>query len=153
MNLFSRKHDFEINVNGISAVEKVIIGEIEQFILIQAEEISNPVLLFLHGGPSMPLPGVSSRSRDYTIATNTKELVKNFILVFWDQRGTGKSYHKNIPQSTMNISQFVLDTIELTDYLRERFNKDKIFLAAHSWGTILGLKVISHKTRRCSRNT
>lgn len=121
----------------------MLIGEVEQSILIQAEEKTKPVLLVLHGGPSMPLPGVSSRGRDYTIVTNTKELVKHFVLVFWDQRGTGKSYHKNIQESTMNVSQFVSDTINLTDYLRKKFNKEKIFLVGHSWGTILGLKVVS----------
>lgn len=145
MVLFSGKHDYVIGENGISAIEKVWIGEMEQTILIQTEEKSNPILLLLHGGPSLPLPGVSSRGRDYTITTNTKELVKNFVLVFWDQRGTGQSYNKRIMKDTMNVSQFVSDTIELTDYLRSRFNKEKIFLAGHSWGSILGLTAISQQ--------
>jgi pimeloyl-ACP methyl ester carboxylesterase len=115
-----------INKNGVSEVEKVLIGELKQTILIQAEEVTKPVLLLLHGGPSMPFPGVSSRGRDYTIVTNTKELVKHFVLVFWDQRSTGKSYHRGIPQKTMNVSQFVADKIELTDYLRERFFQKNI---------------------------
>lgn len=144
LGFFSRKLDFVINKHvGLSAVNKVMIGGIEQTILIQAEDVTKPVLLFLHGGPSMPIPGVSSRGRDYTIATNTKELVKNFVLVLWDQRGTGKSYDSNIAQETMNVSQFVADTIELTDYLRNRFEKEKIFLVGHSWGTVIGLNAAS----------
>lgn len=139
MKFFSKQPDFIIGENGISTVRKVPIGGIDQTILIQGEDLTKPVLLLLHGGPSMPIPGVSSRGSDYTIATNTKRLVENFILIFWDQRGTGKSYHPSIPQDSMNIEQFVSDTIELTDYLRETFEQEKIFLAGHSWGSIIGL--------------
>jgi pimeloyl-ACP methyl ester carboxylesterase len=49
-------------------------------------------MLFIHGGPSMPVPGVSCRGVDYVLITTTKELVKHFTIVYWDQRGTGKSY-------------------------------------------------------------
>lgn len=145
---FSNKLDFLISQEGINIVEKVNIGGIQQSILIQADDKTKPVLLFLHGGPSMPLPGVSSRGMDYTIATNIKELVKNYILVFWDQRGTGKSYNKYIPKHTMNVSQFVNDTIELTDYLRKKFKREKIFLVGHSWGSIIGLKAVSQQPQK-----
>jgi pimeloyl-ACP methyl ester carboxylesterase len=42
----------------------------------------------------------------------------------------------------MTINQFVNDTIEVTNYLRERFQQDKIYLIGHSWGTILGLLAV-----------
>lgn len=142
MKFFSKKHDFIIGEHGISTVDTVTIGGIDQTILIQGVDVTKPVLLLLHGGPSLPLPGVSSRGYDYTIVTNTRQLVKHYILVFWDQRGTGKSYHKSIRQDSMSVAQFVSDTIELTDYLRKRFDQDKIFLAGHSWGSIMGLMAI-----------
>jgi pimeloyl-ACP methyl ester carboxylesterase len=141
LNLF-HKPDFTIPSEGIDSVEQVRIGGIYQTILIQSIARNLPVLLFLHGGPSMPLPGVSSQGKDYTVATNTKELVKHFTLVFWDQRGTGKSYHKNIPQETMNFEQFVQDANEMTDFLLKRFNQQKIYLAAHSYGTLIGMYLI-----------
>lgn len=130
--------DFMIGEDGIDCIKTINIGGIEQTILMQGEDRTRPVLLVLHGGPSMPLPGVSARGCDYTIVTNTKELIKHYVVVFWDQRGTGKSYHKSIPQETMAIAQFVSDTIELTDYLRAAFKQEKIFLVGHSWGTIIG---------------
>ena len=137
MKLLSRKPDFTILEGGIDSVEKVMLGGIEQTILIQAQNDENPVLLFLHGGPSTPIPGVACRGKDYTVATNTRELVKHFVLVFWDQRGTGKSYHPHIPEESLSIKQFVSDANELTDILRNRFKKEKIFLAGHSWGSTL----------------
>jgi pimeloyl-ACP methyl ester carboxylesterase len=142
LKLFTAKPDFVISKTGISSVEKVRLGEIDQYILIQAEDTTKPVLLFLHGGPSMPVPGVSNRGKDYTLATNTKELIKNFVLVFWDQRGTGKSYNSRIDQETMTLSQFISDGNELIDFLRERFSREKIFLVGHSWGSLLGLSLV-----------
>ncbi|MFC0211441.1 alpha/beta fold hydrolase [Paenibacillus chartarius] len=143
-----QKKDFTIPPTGISEVATLAIGGIPQTILIQAVHPDKPVLLFLHGGPSMPIPGVNSRSRDYALATATKELVKHYVVVFWDQRGTGRSYRPDIPPGTMRISQFVSDAEELTDYLRERFRQDKIVIAAHSWGTVIGLTLaakVPHK--------
>lgn len=144
--LLSRR--YVIPKGGISEVEKLSIGGIEQTILIQATKSSNPILLFLHGGPSMPLPGVSSRGMDYTVATNTKELVKHFIVVFWDQRGTGKSFQNSIPKESMNLQQFIRDADELTDYLRKRFKKEKIFLAAHSFGSLIGLNLVKQSPEK-----
>ncbi|MFC0472400.1 alpha/beta fold hydrolase [Halalkalibacter kiskunsagensis] len=143
MGLFSKPDDFIISESGISKVEKVFVGGIEQYILIQGESSKKPVLLFLHGGPSMPLPGVSCRGLDYTIITNVKKLVQHYTVVFWDQRGTGKSYNQSISQESMTIAQFIADANELTEYLRKTFKQEKIFLVAHSWGTILGLKLIT----------
>ncbi|MBM7648216.1 pimeloyl-ACP methyl ester carboxylesterase [Bacillus ectoiniformans] len=143
-----KKLDFEIPSSGADIVKIVNIGDLDQTILIQSYDISNPVLLFIHGGPSMPLPGVSSRGKDYTVATNTKELVKHYTVVFWDQRGTGKSYHKGIPQNTMNFEQFINDANEIADYLRGEFNVDKIHLAAHSFGTLIGMYLVNRQPNK-----
>jgi pimeloyl-ACP methyl ester carboxylesterase len=138
-----KKRDFSIADTGIDSVEKVTLGKINQSILIQAQDTANPVLLFLHGGPCMPIPGVASRGQDYAIAITTKELVKHFVVVFWDQRGAGKSFDKNIPTESMRVDQFISDCNELIDILKERFHKEKIYLAAHSWGTVIGLSIAS----------
>jgi pimeloyl-ACP methyl ester carboxylesterase len=89
-----QKIDFTISEQGISSIERITIGNVMQSILIQTEKPGSPVLLFIHGGPSMPIHGVSSRGSDYALVMTTKELVKQFTVVFWDQRGTGKSYSK-----------------------------------------------------------
>ncbi|MFX0117229.1 MAG: alpha/beta fold hydrolase [Candidatus Hodarchaeota archaeon] len=58
----------------------------------------------------------------------------------WDQRGAGKSFNKTIPVESMTIDRFVEDCRELIDYLRRRFHQDKVFLVAHSSGSVIGLK-------------
>lgn len=143
MKWFRAKKDFTIPAGGIDSLEKVMLGGAEQTILIQAENPSNPVLLFVHGGPCMPVPGVVSRGQDYAVATATKELVKHYVVVFWDQRGAGKSYHKSLSAETMRMEQYISDCRELIDHLREKFQQEKIYLAAHSWGTVIGLSVAS----------
>ena len=42
----------------------------------------------------------------------------------------------------MLLSNFVNDTLQLTDILRERFDQDKIFLWGHSWGSGLGFETL-----------
>ncbi|MCW3998319.1 MAG: alpha/beta hydrolase [Candidatus Bathyarchaeota archaeon] len=121
-------------INGISSLEKITLGNLKQWIFIRGTDQNNPILLFLHGGPGAPLLGMSS-SRKFDA-----ELIKHFTVVHWDQRGAGKSYSKNIPQESMILDRFVEDCNELIDYLRTRFHTQKVFVVAHSSGTVMGIK-------------
>jgi pimeloyl-ACP methyl ester carboxylesterase len=123
--------------NSISSLEKITLGDLKQWIFIRGTDQKNKVLLFLHGGPGAPLLGMSS-SRTFD-----SELIKHFTVVHWDQRGAGKSYSKNIPQESMTLDRFVEDCNELIDYLRMRFHTQKVFVVAHSSGTVIGMKIAS----------
>lgn len=127
---------------AISTIEKIEIGGIPQSVLIQGDNTDNPLLLFIHGGPSMPVPGVCCRGADYVLVTCMKKLLQHFTVVFWDQRGTGKTYSKHIPKETMNLEQFISDASEVADYVRHKFGRDKLHVAAHSWGTVIGLSLV-----------
>jgi pimeloyl-ACP methyl ester carboxylesterase len=61
--------------------------------------------------------------------------------VAWEQRGAGKSYAPDIPPESLTLERFIIDTHELTQILKQRFNTPKIYLAGHSWGACLGLLV------------
>ncbi len=123
---------FAINsLSGIESLEKVVLGGAEQWISIRGEDDSNPVLLYLHGGPGgSALPAL----RHYN-----HELEQYFTIVNWDQRGAGKSYSADIPEDSFNIEQFVSDTLDLTGHLIEYFETEKIYFLGHSWGSIIGL--------------
>lgn len=120
--------------NGISSLEEITLGDLKQWIFIRGTDQNNPVLLFLHGGPGAPLLGMSS-SRKYDA-----ELIKHFTVVHWDQRGAGKSFNRDIPVDSMTLDRFVEDCNELLDYLRNRFHTQKVFIVAHSGGTVIGIK-------------
>lgn len=120
--------------NSIAEVIKVPIGGIEQYIIIRGKSLDNPVLLMLHGGPGSPQAHLN--------LLHNKELEDHYIVVNWDQRGAGASYYDDIPEETMTIKQFVDDTYEVSNYLKDRFNKEKIVLLGHSWGSFLGMHTI-----------
>jgi pimeloyl-ACP methyl ester carboxylesterase len=67
------------------------------------------------------------------------DLTADFVVVNWDQRGTGGSYAAIDPAADMTLDRVVDDTIELADYLRERFDEERIYLAGLSWGSTLGV--------------
>lgn len=120
--------------NSIASLERIRIGGVDQYVLIRGNDSSLPVLLFLHGGPGMPAM--------YLAHAFQRELEREFVVIQWDRRGTGKSYREDIG-STLNTEQLVADTVELTNVLRARFRQDKIYLVGHSWGTYLGMLVIA----------
>ncbi len=99
--------------------------------MIRGTSTHNPVLLFLAGGPGGTELGAMRR--------HGQALEQDFVVVTWDQRGTGKSYDSLDPTSTLTLQQAVDDTIEVTNYLRDRFGQDKIYLLGQSYGTILGV--------------
>jgi pimeloyl-ACP methyl ester carboxylesterase len=125
---------------AIESIEKVSLGGVDQWILIRGWNRDNPVLLLMHGGPGFPC---------MPFAHVASELEKRFVVVHWDQRGAGKSYSPS-KDSSMNIKQFVSDTLELTNLLRGRFNQPRIFLSAHSWGSMIGALAVAQAPDRFS---
>jgi len=119
---------------GIASLEAVKLGGVKQWILIRGQDASNPVLLFLHGGPGSP-----EMPFEHYFGPRLEE---HFVVVHWDQRGAGKSLHPGIPKDSMTIGQFVSDARELVELLRKRFGAEKIYLMGHSWGTIIGTSLV-----------
>jgi len=106
------------------------INGVRQGMFIQCANPEHPVLLFLHGG----LPEFFLTDRYPTGLDN------DFTVAWWEQRGAGLSYSPAIPPETMTAEQFIADTLSVTDYLRNRFDQEKIYLMAHSGGTFIGLQ-------------
>lgn len=113
----------------IDRKERVFLGGMKQTIHIWGSRADNPVVLFLHGGPGVP--------NRHGIARNHMELLEDFTIVAWDQRGTGGSYFGCDPKS-LTLEQLILDCGALLEYLCTTLNQKKIFLLGASWGTELG---------------
>lgn len=131
------ENESAIGKDGISSLEKIRIGGMDQSILLRGQSLNNPVLLILHGGPGA---GSIGFAREFY-----KELEKDFVVINWDQRGAGKSFGLSVPGSSMNPDQFVSDTLDVVSYIRKRFHTKKIFLMGHSWGGHIGA-IASHKS-------
>lgn len=118
---------------SIASLEKVKIGGVDQWIEIRAWSADKPVLLSIPGGPGQSDLAVSRPSLG--------ELAKDFVVVSWDQRGIGKSYPSFDP-AAITTERAVADAIELTNYLRNRFDERKIYLFGESGGSVIGVLAV-----------
>ena len=127
----------KIKAPGIDRMEMVEIGGIKQALYIRGQNEDNPVILFLHGGPGnsmMPF-----------LHMFQFEWENDFTVVHWDQRNVGKTFLANDPKAvlkTMTAERVLQDVHEVTQYVKQQLNKDKIIIMGHSWGTVLGTMAV-----------
>lgn len=122
---------------SLAVLEEVPVNDTKQWVLIRSEDVANPVVLFVHGGP-----GTSQLT---LMRKNTQPLERHFTVVNWDQRRAAKSFAAGRDDPSMTIGQFVDDIIDLASYLAKRFDKRTIVLVGHSWGSVIGLRAISER--------
>lgn len=122
-------------VRGLNESGYVRIGGIDQWVQIRGDDRSNPVLLLLNGGPGGSMISSTSVFRSWE---------KQFTIVMWDQRGEGRTFERSGPNGSepMTIEKMVEDGIELSQYLRSHLQKQKIVVLGHSWGSILGVRMV-----------
>jgi pimeloyl-ACP methyl ester carboxylesterase len=130
------------NVVAGSISEKtwVEIDGVRQGMVVRGRDVTNPVLLVVHGGPGMP---------DYFLTHDRPIDLEDLVtVVWWDQRGTALSYHRDIPPASMTLEQFVDDTLAVADHLRARFAQDRILLLGHSWGSLVAIHAAARSPER-----
>ena len=125
-----RGPDGKVLQNSVAEVRYLRLGGVDQWVMIRGENLANPLLIVLHGGPGMSEMGFFRHCN--------APLERHFTIVHWDQRGTGKSFDRSIPRSSMTLDRFVADLDELVDDVRLHFGKAKVAILGHSWGSALG---------------
>ena len=120
----------EILAGSIAEIRYRSLGGLDQWVMLRGESLVNPPLILLHGGPGL--------SETALFRTFNASLEKSFTVVYWDQRGAGKSFYPGLPRSSMTVEQFVSDLDELVEAVRERLGKSKVVVFGHSWGSALG---------------
>ena len=120
------------NTAHLASLEKIEINGTRQAISIRGESEDNPVILFLAGGPG--------GSQIQATRENLSELESDYTIVNWEQTGVGKSYNAH-PIKSLTPDVYVKDAHALTQYLKERFNQEKIYLMGESWGSYLGVRL------------
>ncbi|KAB8139344.1 alpha/beta fold hydrolase [Gracilibacillus oryzae] len=119
----------DMQASKIFRKEFISIDGHKHGMIIEGENLNNPVLLFLHGGPGYPqYPMIKASGLEWS---------KYVTVCYWDQRGTGMSFDAKT-QGPLTIDRFIDDTLKITEFLKKEFGKDKIYLFGHSWGTLLG---------------
>lgn len=119
---------------GVDEGVYVELGGQEQYVLMRGKDVENPVIVYLHGGPSS--------SDTYATYGFSKYLTEDYTVLAWDQRGCGRTYFRNMEKdpenTTATFAQTLDDLDDLVDYARERFGQEKVVIVGHSYGTILG---------------
>jgi len=123
--------------NGIDLMEMVEIGDIKQALYYRGQNMGNPVILFLHGGPGFAnIPFIHTFQYDWE---------KDFTIVNWDQRNSGKTLTANDPKAvadTLTVERSVTDAHEVTQFIKQKLSKEKIIVLGQSWGAALGTMLV-----------
>lgn len=123
----------DIIPGSIASLETVNLNGSEQWISIRGRDINKPVLLFLAGGPG--------GSQLVTERRAIGALEDHFVVVNWEQPGAGKSFDA-VDRSKLSPERYVTDGIALTNYLRERFDEEKVYILGESWGSVVGIWMV-----------
>jgi pimeloyl-ACP methyl ester carboxylesterase len=132
-----RDADGQVIPGSIAELTWIDVNGHDLGLMIRGHSVDNPVLLFLAGGPGGTEYGAMRR--------HLPELEEHFTVVTWDQRGSGTSYSELDPVGTLTLDGSVDDTIVVTEYLRDRFDTEQIYLLGQSWGTTLGVLAVQER--------
>lgn len=117
--------------SAVRREELIIVPGGRLFALVRGDNPEAPILVWLHGGP-----GGAERPlfRLYNAA-----LERSFVVVYLDQRGTGRSFDPKADPRALTIARHVQDLDLVVDQIRREQSQDKVVLLGHSWGSALGL--------------
>ena len=121
---------------SLAQMRQVELNGRKQWITLRGYREDLPILLFLAGGPG--------GSQTVAVRRNLSELEKHFLVVNWDQPGSAKSYYA-VPPEGLTPDIYIQDGIALSNWLRETYHQDKIWLMGESWGSALGIMMAYEK--------
>lgn len=116
---------------SIKRAEYVSANGTKLYLLIRGADRAAPVLLWLHGGPG----GAERPLFRYF----NGDLEQHFVVVYWDQRGAGRSFDAKADPHSLTIAQHLADLEVVVNHLRKSLGQDKVIVIGHSWGAALGL--------------
>jgi pimeloyl-ACP methyl ester carboxylesterase len=115
---------------AIDSLQAIPASDSTQWIRIRGANASNPVLLLIQQGPGLPMINEARRFE------HLLGLEQDFTVIYWDQRGCGRSLRGLHKPAGLSLEAMVADTVSLLDYLRGRFG-GKTCVAGFSFGAAL----------------
>ena len=115
---------------AIDTLESIQVGQTRQWIRIRGTDGSNPALLLIQQGPGLPM---INEARRYGHLLGLEQC---FTVVYWDQRGCGRSLRGPQEPAGISLEQMVADTVSVLGFLHDRFG-GKTCVAGFSFGATL----------------
>jgi pimeloyl-ACP methyl ester carboxylesterase len=114
------------------SIFKIAINGSWQWVLVSGRRDA-PLLLQVQAGPGFPMiPEARTMER-------LLQLEEEWLVVYWDQRGVGRSFSTDLDAKTLHFEQFTADLIALTRQLLEKFGKRNLTVIGYSMGATLAL--------------
>ncbi|HEY3558566.1 MAG TPA: alpha/beta hydrolase [Kribbella sp.] len=126
-----------VTPDGVHESYQLQAGGVDHWVYARGADRSNPVILFVHGGPAMPHQPMAWQFQ--------RPVEEYFTVVTYDQRGAGRTLRTVDPETiadTLKVEQYTADAIELAEQVRARYGVEKLVLMAHSWGTIIATSAV-----------
>ncbi|MCU0336041.1 MAG: alpha/beta hydrolase [Chitinophagaceae bacterium] len=105
----------------------------QHYVCLRGQQADAPLLLWLHGGPGA---AATAMLRHFN-----RELEQHFVVVYYEQRGAGRSYGRQPADTQLSVPIFIEDVHQLILQLQQRFGNRPLHLVGHSWGSRLGMYV------------
>jgi pimeloyl-ACP methyl ester carboxylesterase len=116
---------------AIDSLEAIQADGTTQWIRVRGADAANPVLLLIQQGPGLPMINETRRFE------HLLGLEQAFTVIYWDQRGCGRSLRTPTGRDSISLAKMASDTVSLLDFLRSRFG-GKAYVAGFSFGATLG---------------
>jgi proline iminopeptidase len=113
---------------GVAELTSVARGGHRFGLMIRGADRTAPVLLLVPGSPGGSELGA--------VRKHLAGLERQFVVAVLDRRGGGKSYPAIDPADTFTVADETATVLAVTEFLRSEFGRDRIYLVAHSGGTI-----------------
>ena len=112
---------------------------IEHWVTLHGDNVANPVVLFIHGGPG-------NANTPYADAVYGA-WAKDFTLVQWDQRGAGKTFGRNpgTADGVLTLDLMATDGIAIAESVANRLGQKKVILMGSSWGSALAVHMAQRR--------
>lgn len=123
--------------SAIDQASFVRLGGLDQWISIRGDDLHNPVLLVVHGGPG---------EAQWPLAAHYRSWEKSFTVVHWDQRGAGHTFGRYGARTPdMTLDRISKDGVELAEFLCRTLSKRKIIVLGHSWGSTVAVAMVQRR--------
>ncbi|MFD3403611.1 alpha/beta fold hydrolase [Kribbella sp. NPDC058693] len=124
-----------VTPSGVQESYELTAGGIAHCVYARGKDRSNPVILFVHGGPASPLAPAAWQFQ--------RPVEEYFTVVTYDQRASGRTLRTVDPDTiadTLTVAQYAEDAIELAEQIKDRYGVEKLILLGHSWGSIVAMQ-------------